>query len=272
MESINVCTIEKWKFLKKYLNAYTTIVSCHFPKFTYIDALAGEGKYGNYLGSPSIALELKYPFTDYVFVEKRSSIISILKNNLKRYSKLKASIYRKDNKASSKQINIDFKNISAEEFIKKHLSKIQDYPCFIFLDPYGIEELSMDIVSECAKKKKVELMINFSVSGVMRNVGLPRCHELITKYYGSDEWKKIPSKAVNRGNLYSDLYIKTLKKYFDHVINKPIKNENNSPLYHLIFATNNKNGDKIMKAVMEIRDEQKGLGSFINQQDGTKQG
>lgn len=264
MESITNATLRKWKYLKKYLHAYTTIVSCYFPRFIYIDALAGEGKYLGYHGSPLIALNLEFPFTDYIFIEKDKNRLNKLKKHVKEFSNRKAITFRKKGKATEKKINISFKNMEAKYFINNNLKEVPDYPCFIFLDPYGVEELDMDAVEECSKKKRAELLINFSAMGILRNVGNERCHDLITKYYGSEKWKDIPNKAINRGKMYAELYIKSLKQYFEFIIDNPIKTDNKAPLYHLIFTTNNESGYKIMKDVMKIKDEQIGLRKFFS--------
>ena len=56
-EEISPHTInKKWKFLRKYLEAYTTIMSNKkWDRFFYIDGFAGAGKYGKYDGSPLMA-------------------------------------------------------------------------------------------------------------------------------------------------------------------------------------------------------------------------
>lgn len=263
MQTVNEWTIKKWNYLKKYLHAYTTIISCYFPKFIYIDAFSGEGKYGGYLGSPLIALNLEFPFTDYIFIEKNKEILSRLKNHCKEFSNRKSVFYRKDNKETIKKIDIAFKNLEAKEFIETHLKQVPDYPCFIFLDPYGIEELDMKAVKKCSEKNRAELLINFSVSGIIRNVSNERCHELITNYYGSDEWKNVSETTFNRGSLYAELYIQSLKNHFKYIIDNPIRGKNNVHLYHLIFTTNNQKGYKIMSDVMQIKDKQTGLSSFF---------
>ena len=104
--------------------------------------------------------------------------------------------------------------------------------------------------------EKVELLINFSVMGIIRNADREECHSLLKKYYGNEEWKKIAKKAVNRGELYAKLYIKSLENYFKYITYKEIKNNQNSTLYYLIYTTNNETGYKIMKDVMQLKDRQ----------------
>lgn len=253
-------TIKKWEFLEKYLNAYTTIVSCYFPKFYYIDAFCGKGKYDGFSGSPLIALSLKFPFTNYVFIDSKSKNIVELKKNSKGFLNRKASTCRKS-KEKEENIEVDFVEMDANKFLKNKLNSIPNVPAFIFLDPNGIEELDKDTVEICSKKSKVELLINFSVSGVVRNADNPKCANMLTKLYGSEEWKKIHKTHINRGELFAELYIKGLKNYFKFCLSEVIRTSNRVPIYYLIFVTNNESGYKIMKHVMGLKYKQVKLGS-----------
>ena len=88
-------TLKKWKLLKNYLEKYTLIMSNKFwQRFFYIDAMAGRGKYGQYNGSPLIALTIQFPFTDYIFIENDSSSIIELQENISKLPKRKAIVCR----------------------------------------------------------------------------------------------------------------------------------------------------------------------------------
>lgn len=262
MDKANVWTIRKWDYLKKYLHAYTTIVSCYFRDFTYVDMFAGKGKYDGKDGSPIIALKLEFPFTNYIFVEKESKKLKELEGYTSEFLNREAIVLRKTKNEHKKPIDIKTENIEAKNYIKNKLDEMPRSPCFILLDPYGIEEMDMTSVKLCSQKKKVELLINFSVMGVIRNADRKQCHPLLTQYYGTEEWKNVPHNTINRGDLYAELYIKSLKEFFDYILYKVIKNEKNAPIYYLIYATNNDKGYKIMKDVMNIKSEQSKLNHF----------
>ena len=207
-----------------------------------------------------IALNLEFPFTDYVFNEKDLIKLKELEQHVKKLP-LRKALTKRLYKQQTKDINISFKNMNAIDYIKNELNNLPDSPCFIFIDPDGIEEIDMDSVSICSMKNKAELFINFSVSGILRNVKNKRCHPLLTRYYGNEDWKKIPN-VVNREQLYADLYIKSLRKYFRNIANVKLKNDNNIPLYYLIYTTNNDTGFKIMRDVLKQNDEQSKLNTF----------
>jgi three-Cys-motif partner protein len=259
-ETISKPTIEKWNHLNDYLNAYTTVVSSYFPRFYYIDAFAGRGKYGGHLGSPLLALNLKFPFTDYIFVEVDKKKIEELEKNVTEFSNRQASIFRKYT-TKSIPISIEYKNIDANCYIQKCLANLPNVPCFIFLDPEGIE-LEKRTVEICSKKSKVELMINFSIQGVVRNIPNQKAYSTLTKFYGSDSWKTIQSSPVNRGELFAESYISGIKKYFKcPPLYKVVKTSKKVPIYYLIFVTNVEAGHNIMRDVMGLKEKQLKLGN-----------
>ncbi|OGI12297.1 hypothetical protein A3K64_03165 [Candidatus Micrarchaeota archaeon RBG_16_36_9] len=259
-EDIRPHTIKKWRFLRKYLEAYTKIVSNKsWDSFFYIDGFAGKGKYGEYEGSPLIALKLDYLFTNYIFIEEKKENIKKLESIIRQLSINKAKIFRNDKNNPSRDVDvkISFKRTDVNSYLQENLCK--DVPdgkiCFIFLDPTGTE-LSMKALEACAKRTRVELLINFPVSGVIRNMETPQSEKTITALFGSDEWKHVRSDSKKGENL-AEIYVQSIRKFFRNIKYEVIKNEKNSPVYYLIFATNSDVGFKIMNNVMQ--DGQKSL-------------
>jgi len=258
---------KKYPLLKKYFNAYTIVVSCHFQQFFYVDGFAGSGKCidknsGQEVdGSPLISLKLRYPFTDYIFVEHNKKRKLILEKIVKKHSDIKAKCHKDNKRDTERNVNIEVINADINTHIDKILSKIpSNTPCFIFLDPEGLE-LGWSTVEKCSKKEKVELLINFSISGVLRNLQNPYAEETLKNFFGKENIKeKMTSKIPI---VYLDLYSNLLKQYFRWVIKKPVKTSSGHLLYYLIFATNNKTGYKIMKDVMGIRGVQTKLKELI---------
>ena len=95
-------TKQKLGYVEKYLHAYTTIMSKYKFHFVYIDAFAGTGYHEPkhdenadqimlfdfaseetqifWDGSARIALQVKRPFKEYIFIEKNKNRFSKLKN------------------------------------------------------------------------------------------------------------------------------------------------------------------------------------------------
>ena len=74
-------TVEKLDILSEYLNFYVQALKSQPFKLMYIDAFAGTGKinignedeYEVIDGSAKLALNTKYDFSKYVFIEKKKS-------------------------------------------------------------------------------------------------------------------------------------------------------------------------------------------------------
>lgn len=249
---------KKYLLLKKYLNAYTKVVSNNFPNFYYIDGFSATGIVldrntgENIKGSPIIALELEYPFTDYIFVEIRSKRKKILEHNIKKYSETvaKFSIVRRE-RNGSKKVSIEIIEADINKDINSILEKVPErFPSLVFLDPEGLE-LDWNTVETCSKRNKVELLINFSILGISRNLDNLKAINIIKRF--------MPCKIESKNPLQIlDKYRECLKRNFKYVLDKPVYSSKKVILYYLIFATNNHTGSKIMSSVMK-RGEQKKL-------------
>ena len=98
-------TEQKLEYLRKYLHAYTTIMKDKNFHFAYIDAFAGTGYHEPkrdenadqmlfdfaseetqmfWDGSARIALQVKYPFKEYIFIEKDKKGFPKLENSKER--------------------------------------------------------------------------------------------------------------------------------------------------------------------------------------------
>lgn len=246
----------KYPLLRKYFNAYTIVVSNYFPRFFYIDGFAGTGKcreehYGKEVdGSPLIALQLKYPFTDYIFIELNPKRKALLEKHVCKYRGKEALCHEKERRDGRMKISIRAIEADINDSIRDVLSKIpQNMPCFIFLDPEGLE-LKWETVEECSKKPRAELLINFSISGVIRNLKNPRADKTIRDFLGNEAESVLPLVLL-------ETYKEKLEKHFKWVIHKAVLSPTRSTIYYLIFATNNRTGCRIMSNVMKTGKQEK---------------
>lgn len=136
-------------------------------------------------------------------------------------------------------------------------------PAFSFLDPEG-SELEWESVEAIAEHKrghspfKVEQLILFPTD--MGFVRLAPDHpELVTRIYGHDRWKLIYERrstnmitAEQARSEYVRLYAEGLTNLgYRTVLDRQIKKSNSSPMYFLIFATDNDAGETIMDWVFD---------------------
>jgi three-Cys-motif partner protein len=282
---------DKLDRLGKYLHAYTTIMKdqrwCQ--GFHYIDAFAGPGEHElrqqsgrrqdakqalldvsefsleqeeqqQFLaGSPRIALDLPFPFTNYIFVERSPTRVASLE-------KLKSEY------GSSRQIHI------RQEDCTKYLSnKIAKNPkldwktnrAVVFLDPFGMQ-VGWQTIEELAATKAIEIFVNFPVGMAIQRLLLRQPNftdaqrQRLDGYFGSVEWfdvlykkrknlfgeedeKKVEASGVALLNWYRG----RLRGLFKDVSKAAlIRNTRRGHLYYLLMASHNKTGVNIANEIL----------------------
>lgn len=278
---------EKLECLRKYLHAYTTILSRRkFKGYFYIDAFAGPGTLkirrqktddraqkllievsdhvakdtgeAEYIsGSPRVALDLERPFTDYVFIEidgKKLNQLEELKND-----------YESENR------RIHLREQDCNNYLRKLIKETQWtlWRGVVFLDPFGMQ-VPWDTIVEIGKTKAIEIFINFpvgmAIQRLLKRSGkfTPKERRKIDQYFGTDEWYDLLydyredlfgedniTKVQNSGDLLVKWYRNRLKEVFGYVSTaREIQNTRGRPLYYLIFAGPNETGAKIANEVL----------------------
>ena len=279
---------EKLEYLRKYLHAYTTILSKQrwLKGYFYIDAFAGPGTLKirqqqtddpaqklllevsdhvgqdtgetEYIsGSPRVALELENPFTDYIFIEIDRKRLDQLEGLKKGYS--------------SPNRRIHLREQDCNEYLLELLDDIQwtKWRGVIFLDPFGMQ-VPWDTIVEIGKTEAIEVFINFPVGMAIQRL-LRRSGQFTSKqrskldqYFGTHEWYDLlykPSKDMfggdtitkiqNSGDVLVKWYRERLKEVFPCVSTaREVRSTSGHPLYYLIFAGPNKTGAKIAEDVL----------------------
>jgi three-Cys-motif partner protein len=142
-----------------------------------------------------------------------------------------------------------------------------------FLDPYGLE-LQWETVEHLAQMNKMDLIINFSTSGLNRYIDQAVNSREATKidsFFGTDEWRDLydPSAtATVKRRIWIDFYINRLAKY-GYVRFLPdlgdsgevsVKNRRNVQIYSLVFASKHPLGGKLWNVA--AKDDQPRLPGF----------
>lgn len=285
---------EKLECLCKYLQAYTRILSnqdwCE--GYIYLDAFAGAGKaplrqyskaeseqsplldVAEYIaeeeeeaetyvhGSPRVALNLKNPFTEYIFTEKNSKRLGELRNLKDEYGdRRKITILEGD----------------ANEQIQRYLLGDGRYNwkkcrAVAFLDPFGMQ-VPWRTIEALGNTGSIELILNLPVGMAIQRL-LPKSgiftseqKEKLTDYFGSSEWEAIvyeeqsdlfgqrKVKRDDSGQQLAKWYQKRLNASYGYAT-KPrlIKNTRGTHLYYLLWAGRNKTGAKIASDVLKQGD------------------
>ena len=280
---------EKLECLRKYLSAYTTILRKQsFRGYFYIDAFAGPGTLkirkreakkdmsqllllglseditshpgkAEYIsGSPRVALDIKHPFTDYVFIE-------VDEKRLKRLETLKAEY-----ETPERQIHVKKQNCNdyLNGLLRRNQGRWNQWRGIVFLDPFGMQ-VPWETIADIGKTKAIEIFINFPLGMAIQRL-LPKNGQFSSKqrkkleeYFGTDEWFDIiykqeqdlfgnnTTKIQKSGDVLVSWYRKRLKEVFGYVSTaREIQAINGRPLYYLIFAGPNKTGLNIANEIL----------------------
>jgi three-Cys-motif partner protein len=256
-------TVDKLAILAYYLPQFASICTKQAQGWYYFDGFAGcgvnvvKGEQRWYKGSALIALSVDANATGAVLVEQDETQAAALRERAAEYSTATDVVCGDSNLLVTELLSSRFTN--------RHL------PAFCVLDPEGLE-LHWETVKALSEHRfreytPYELMIYFPTPGVARvgsmaTGGFGPYAESLARLFGSehDEWKQIaaayeegrlaPGEA---GNRYRALYrdqIRTLG--YRHVIDRRVESERGTPLYHLIMATNNDVGARLLTTASEV--------------------
>jgi three-Cys-motif partner protein len=237
---------DKLRALSVYISIVNMAMKSKWSHRYFIDLQAGPGKnqIGKevVLGSPLIALTNPIPFTRYIFNELDPTNADALEKRVAT-SPIKSlvSIYQLDANEVVHQICQDIE--AKSKAIGQSLN-------MAFLDPEGLE-LHWSTVERLAKVPRMDLIINFSTSGLLRS------HGKNTRFYGNENWQDDfnLSDTVSRRRKLIGRYLDQLKSFGYYIEENPdvehsdisFKNSKNAEVYSLIFASKNELGEKFWR-------------------------
>jgi len=287
-------TQAKLQMLRDYLGGFAQASKGQVER-VYLDAFAGEGRGldrvtgEEFDGSALIALDAGEGagFTRFRYFEMGQKAEEL-------EERLRADYPGKDIKVYSGDCNQKIAEALAD------LSDLKWAPTFAFLDPDGME-LEWQTLKALADHKrgyrsatsekteyKVEMWMLFPTSGIMRTLALDQTKVTevdfarASRLYGSDEWRPIYERrkagaltAARARDEYVNLMRWRLERALRYRAAHAFELRNSrGPLYHMIFATDNEVGTRIMSAIYrnaaaqlpemrrEARDRGLGQGSF----------
>ena len=255
-------TQDKLNILKRYLDAYTTVLKNQPFSLTYFDAFAGEGQwspgsrytdddYGDFrelhLGSPRIALEIQEkPFDRLVFVEK----------DVARSRSLQ------DLKVEYPERDVRIINGDANDEVPRFCDDMaQSDRAVVFLDPFATE-VSWDTVTRIAGTQKIDCWILFPLGAIARMMPRndepsPALRERLDGIFGGREhWQDLyspsaqlrlmgdPTQQRSGSEAIAERYRERLESVFARVAptRRTLTNSRNSPMFELFFAASNRRG------------------------------
>jgi three-Cys-motif partner protein len=265
LDRVGRWSIDKLDMLTGYASAYSVVMNAQktphnvrgvawLHAYHYIDAFAGPGialnkgdeEVRNYiLGSPSRILR----------VEPRFDHMWLIDRNRARAQRLGVTLQAEgaDPSRFTIQGGVDA-NTHISSLVNQFPSNVR---ALVFLDPYGLQ-VEWATVASLAASRKVDVLINFSLMGVIRNLRRvggpdPRVRRLLDRVMQSTDW--IDELYVQQGRLWdepvavrgqlaasavAERYEADLKAVFSSVSEPAIMtNSRGSPIYALVFASQN---------------------------------
>ncbi len=270
-------TDQKLECIKKYLQAYTTIMKKQKFRFAYIDAFAGTGyrelphddnpnklmfpeltsqdTRGWLEGSAQIALEVEPPFQKYVFIEK----------DPKRFAELVELREESLRNKEWQEDSITCEQEDANTFLRKLCTKNwRKHRALVFLDPYGMQ-VEWETIKSIAKTQAIDLWMLFplgTVNRLLKNDGEIRDARRykLNSVFGDDYWFQTFYQLAKQISMFDEkdrwqktddifaeveqYFMKQLQGIFAGVADNPLslRNSKNVPLYLLCFAAGNPRG------------------------------
>lgn len=251
----------KLEIISKYARAYSKILHNSRLKHVYVGAFAGWGKHKSETtgktvpGSPMLALQVIPPFHEYYFIDIKKIRVDALKEETLKNPAVKVF----EGNCNEVLLKNVFPNIRYENY-KRGLC---------LLDPYGLH-LDWKVLETAGKMRSLEILLNFPIMDINRNA-LPKNPDninpdgeaRINTFWGDDSWRR--AAYSNEGNLFGfnekvehikvvDAFRKRLKdvagfKYVPEPL--AMKNKKNADLFYFFFASNNSEGDKIVRDVFK---------------------
>jgi len=275
-------TEKKLEAFSKYVWSYLTIMKkISFWKTIYFDGFAGSGtkeKKANtelykqlkiteeeektYKGAAERVLGLSddLSFNYYYFIDKKAESLKKLKLKLKDKFKNKTIVYR-DGDANNQITKL-----------AKALKK-PNYAALVLLDPFGMQIDWHSIEQLKGTRSDVWILIptGVIVNRLLDKKGKLKFSKKLESFFGLpiNEIKSYFYKEQKVQTLFGDeemvikishpieniakLYAERMNTIWEYVTDKPLvlKNRNGVPIFHFVFASNNKNAKKIAKQIIQ---------------------
>ncbi|MGC8578347.1 MAG: three-Cys-motif partner protein TcmP [Thermoproteota archaeon] len=258
-------TLAKHKILKRYIEAWAPILTQRSNgRIVYVDGFAGPGEDSKkqFPGSPLIAIDsvanhrLRANFNSEIvlwFIEERKDRANYLESLIKsKYPNLPKSItYEVDNR--------EFNNALAELLDQLDKEGQRLAPTFCFVDPFGWEDLNIELLARFMKQEKAELFITFMAGFIQRFIGEDLHIPSLLKLFSEEQLNEAKTKGPEEKgefllkaflvNLLEKIRLANNGKDIYHV-SFETRNSYNNLEYYLIYLTSHERGMEVMKEAM----------------------
>jgi three-Cys-motif partner protein len=262
LDEVGYWTEIKLEILREYAQAYAAILhkQSAIKHVAYIDGFAGAGTHvsrstGRRIeGSPRVALSIEPPFSHCHFVDldgKRASRLRELAAGRQH-----VTVYEGD--CNDVLVRDVFPQCRYEDYRR----------ALCLLDPYKLNP-KWHVVQAAGRMRSIEIFLNFMIMDANMNVLRtdPDCvsarqAQRMNEYWGDSSWRQVAYRREK--GLFGDIETKVTNeavaeayrtrlrevagfKYVPEPL--PMVNSTGAVIYYLFFASHNRTGDKIARAV-----------------------
>lgn len=249
-------TIGKHMVLKAYMQAWLPVMGLTNEKILVVDGFAGPGEYeGGELGSPQILINA---YLEHFYQDKLTNhiIYYFLEKSPKRYAHLCELLKRNYSDVPS--------NVAVKAHCKAFSSRLSELlddteknrkvlvPSFFMIDPFGVSDTPMSIISRILRNPKAEVYISFMYEFINRFKRSPEFGPHLTELFGTERWQDgVHIECKNdRRKFFNELYKSQLKKAgAKQVLHFELYNGNRH-VYTIFFATTHIKGIEKMKSAI----------------------
>jgi len=245
--------------LRNYLNAWFPILSKYNKRILFIDGFAGPGQYeGGEVGSPLIALN---SFCEHRARTRINSevVFVFIEKDTRRVNHLSGMI---DPMRPNLPKNCVIQVINSK--FDGHINEIMDIldeqvrtlaPSFVMVDPFGVSETPMEVISRILMNEKSEVYISFMYDYINRFRNNPELEPHLDELFGCSDWRD--GRTIEDGNerkqFYYNLYDRQLREAgAEFVINFELY-EGNRLVYSIFFGTKHILGcDRMKQSIWKV--------------------
>jgi three-Cys-motif partner protein len=245
---------DKLYYLGRYLKIFSVGMKNKWPgRLFYVDLFAGPGRCRirenekEIDGSPLVAL-LGFDFAEYFFFEADRSCFDALQA-------------RVNKRAPQKSSNVKMIYGDCNEAIQE-----MDVPPgglgLAFIDPTGISQIAFETVRRLTTGRQIDLIINFPEGmGIRMNLFQYTDTEknALNRFMGSARWqdryRQAPTSFNEICTAIAQEYLDNLKSLGYLAVNSdwiPVKTNQNTLLYYLLFASKNPRGNDFWRKIKKI--------------------
>lgn len=254
----------KHAILKYYLGAYFGCLgqTPYFNELIYVDGFSGPGSYlksdgTEEDGSPIVAIKTVINHMHYenfnkpiymYFIDTNDDYTADLAENI-------VINWMINKKIDPQKIKVKILNGEFDEKMAEILDLHKNCPMLVFADPFGLKDISMDLMRRVVERPVTELLVNVMFSSIIRWVGSTKLNKTLNKFLGenSSDWKKtVLRDGVNKGESFVRYFVEKLTQGQNDLLHHKfaMKDQRNTNIYQLVYFTRHMKGFIAMKTAM----------------------